>query len=144
MILNTTKFGEVEVNEDYIFDFVEPILGYEDLKKFALVDYDNDSPFKWLQSIENLELALPVTIPAFFGINYQFTIPDEKVALLQAGNADDILSLNITNIPKGQPQEATVNLVAPIVVNINNKKAMQLVLSNTDFSVKHKLFASKE
>ncbi len=144
MILQTTKFGEVEINEDYIFSFVEPIIGYEAYKSFALIDYNPDSPFKWLQSLENPELAMPVTIPAYFGINYEFTIPDDKEKVLEAKDANDILSLNIANVPNGAPQNTTVNLLAPIVINTSNKTAIQLVLSDSSYSIRHRLFESKE
>ncbi len=144
MILKTTKFGEVEVNENYIFDFVEPIIGYEEYHKFALVDYNVNSPFKWLQSVENPDLAMPVTIPAYFGIPYEFTIPDEKEQILDAKDAGDILCLNIANVPNGAPQNTTINLLAPIVINTANKKAIQLVLLDTNFAIKYRLFDAKE
>ena len=144
MILETAKFGKVEVNDNYIFDFVEPIIGYENIKHFALIDCDEKSPFKWLQAIEDLSLAMPVTIPAYFGIEYKFYIPDDKVELLEAKEATDILSLNITNVPNGAPQNATVNLLAPVVVNINNKKALQLILSDTNFPVRYRLFGEND
>ena len=144
MILKTTKLGEIEINEEYIFTFVEPIIGYENVKQFALVDYNEDSPFKWLQAIEVPSLSLPVTIPSYFGIKYEFTIPDEKEAVLEAKNADDILALNIANVPNGAPQNTSINLLAPIVINTVNKKAIQLVLSNSNYSVKHKLFQNRE
>lgn len=141
MKINTSRFGEVEVDESLIFDFIEPILGYEHLSKFVLLDHSPDSPFKWLQSVEDPEVAFPITFPAFFGIDYQFVIPEEKAKKLELVNADNLLSFNISCIPQGNPQNATVNLVGPIVVNMDNKKSMQLVLTNVNFSTKHKLFS---
>lgn len=140
MILKTAKFGEVEIQEDLVFDFIEPILGYEHLKKFALVDHMPDSPFKWLQSIEDENVALPVTMPSFFNIKYEFTIPDDKAEKLDIKAPEDVLILNVVNVPNGRPQDTTINLIGPIIVNVNNKKAMQLVLVNTNYSVRHKLF----
>lgn len=144
MILETSKFGEVEVNEEYIFNFVEPIIGYDEYKLFALIDYNEESPFKWLQSLENPDLALPVTIPAYFGIPYEFAIPDEKEGVLEAKDASEILCLNIANVPNGAPQLTTINLMAPLVINTTNKKAIQLILSNSNFAIKHRLFENKE
>lgn len=140
MILKTVKFGEVEVNEDLIFNFIEPLLGYEELKKFAIIDHQPESPFKWLQSIENMDVALPVTIPAYFGIDYKFYLPEEKAKKLCIKDSESILTLNIVNIPHGNPKSTTVNLAGPVVINIENKNAIQLVLVNPDYSVKHKLF----
>ncbi len=140
MKINTSRFGEVEIDENLIFNFVEPILGYENLTKFFLIDHSTESPFKWLQSAENPNIAFPITFPAFFGIDYQFVIPENKSKLLEITNADNVLSFNITCVPQENPQESTINLVGPIVVNMDNKKSLQLVLTNANLSVKHKLF----
>ncbi len=140
MKINTSRFGEIEVDDELIFDFIEPILGYEHLSKFILLDHTQDSPFKWLQSAEDPDIAFPVTFPAFFGIDYQFVIAEDKAKKLELTNAENLLSFNIACIPQGSPQNTTVNLVGPIVVNISNKKSMQLVLTNVNFSTKHKLF----
>jgi len=138
--INTTKFGEIEVNKESIFNFVSPIIGFKDLKEYALVDYKPDSPFKWLQSMEDMDLAFPITLCSFFGIDYQFDIPDEEANQLEITSGDDIFVCNIANIPSSNPQGATINMLAPIVINIVNKKAMQIILKNTDFEVRHKLF----
>ena len=138
--LNTAKFGEIEIDKSSIFNFVSPIIGFKDLKQYAIIDYKPDSPFKWLQSIEDSELAFPITLCSFFGIDYQFDIPDEEAELLEIETADDVFVCNIANIPSSNPQGATVNMLAPIIINLKNKKAMQLILKNTNFEVRHKLF----
>ena len=125
--INTAKFGELEICKDSIFNFVNPIIGFGDLKEYAIVDYKPDSPFKWLQSMEDMELAFPITLCSFFGIDYQFDIPDEEAQTLGIESADDIFVCNIANIPSSNPQGATINMLAPIVVNIVNKKAMQII-----------------
>ena len=81
-----------------VFDFVMPIIGFNDLKQYALIDYKPDSPFKWLQSVEDMELAFPITLCSFFGIDYQFDIPDEEAEKLEIENADDVFVCNIANI----------------------------------------------
>lgn len=138
--LNTEKFGEVQISKDVIFEFVSPIIGFNDLKKYAIVDYKPESPFKWLQSTEDMTLAFPITLCSYFGIDYQFDIPDEEAEKLEISSADDVFVFNIANIPQSNPQGATINMLAPIVVNIVNKKAMQLILKNTEFEVRHRLF----
>lgn len=141
MIISTTRFGELEINSELIFSFIKPVLGYEHLSKYVLVDHTPGSPFKWLQSVEDKDIAFPVTVPGYFGMDYQFTIPQEDANNLEITNANDVLTLNIVNIPAGEPQNATINLIGPLVVNMENKKAMQLVLASSNYAVKHKLFA---
>lgn len=144
MKLNTIKFGEVEVDESLAFSFLDPILGYEYIKRYVLIDYNPDSPFKWLQAVEDLSVAFPVTIPAMFGIDYTFTIPEEQAKALGLNSIEDILTLNIVNIPTSHPEQSTVNLLGPIVININNKNAIQMILQDDRYSVRHKLFKDGE
>ena len=138
--IKTVKFGELTVDKNNIFEFVSPIIGFNKLKKYTIVDYKPDSPFKWLQSMEDMELAFPVTLCSFFGIDYKFDIPDEEADKLEIENADDVFVCNIANIPSENPQGATINMLAPVVINLQNKKAMQIILKNTDFQVRYKLF----
>ena len=138
--IKTTKFGEIEVDKNTIFDFVSPIIGFKNLKQYAIVDYKPDSPFKWLQSMEDCDLAFPITLCSFFGIDYQFNIPDEEAELLGIESADEVFVCNIANIPSSNPTDATINMLAPIIINLKNKKAIQIILKNTDFEVRHKLF----
>lgn len=142
--INSSRFGEIEVTRDVVFDFVSPIIGFNDLKEYALIDYKPDSPFKWLQSVEEGDLAFPVTLCSFFNIDYQFDIPDEEAEKLEIENTDDVFVFNIANIPSSNPQGATINMLAPVVVNLKNKKAMQIILKNTNFEVRHKLFSEQD
>lgn len=143
VVINTVKFGTVEVKKDVIFDFVSPIIGFSDLKQYTIIDYKPESPFKWLQSMEDMELAFPVTLCSFFGIDYQFDIPDEEAEKLGIESADDVFVCNIANIPASNPKDATINMLAPIIVNTANKKAMQTILKDKKFQIHYKLFDSE-
>ncbi len=140
MQIKTTRFGEIEVDDDLVFDFVEPILGYNQIKQYVLIDNSPDSPFKWLQAVDDPNIAFPITFPSYFGIDYNFTVPEDKAQKLEITNAESVLSFNIACIPQGQAQDSTVNLVGPIIINIENKKGLQLVLTDTKYSIKHRLF----
>lgn len=142
--INTSKFGEIEIDKNSIFHFVMPIIGFNNLKEYALIDYKPDSPFKWLQSMEDTELAFPITLCSFFGIDYQFNIPDEEAQKLEIESAENVFVCNIANIPSSNPQGATINMLAPIVINLENKKAMQIILKNTDFQVRYQLFEQEK
>ena len=142
--INTTRFGEIEIDKNLLFEFVSPIIGYNDKKCFALVDYRPDSPFKWLQSTEDMYLAFPVTLCSYFNIDYQFELSDEDAKILDIKDANEILALNIVTIPQINPQGATINLLAPIIINTTNNNAMQVILKDTKFPVRHPLFDKEE
>ena len=137
--INTVRFGDVQVDTDRILTFVEPILGFGDSHRFVILDHAEDSPFKWLQSADEPALAFVVTNPRFFGIEYEFALPDEAASLLNIQSADDALVLTIVNIPQGDPGKMTANLLGPVVINQANRRAMQVVLSDTGYSTKTRL-----
>ena len=140
MIVDSTRFGQIEIDRSLLFDFVAPIIGYDKNRLFALIDADPSSPFKWIQSIKDPELAFPITLCSYFDIDYNFEIQESEAELLELKNSEDLTALNIVSIPQDCPQNATVNLLAPVVINTANNKAMQVILKNTDYQIKHPLF----
>lgn len=144
MKIQTSRFGEVELTEDLLFELVSPILGYDDEKDFVLIEHKTQSSFKWLQSIKTPELAFAVTIPGFFGLEYTFELPDSTQEELAIESAEDILALNIVLIPHENPRASTVNLLAPLIFNIRTRKGAQVILSGSNFSVNHPLFEDEK
>ncbi|MCS6267169.1 MAG: flagellar assembly protein FliW [Vampirovibrio sp.] len=137
---NTLRFGQVTVPLARIVDFASPILGFEGLKQFAILDHDEDSPFKWLQSIEDADLAFVITNPTIFGIAYEFVIPEDAVSLLGIEKAEDTLVFTLVTIPDNDPVKMTANLLGPLVVNQHTRKAMQVILNdNKQYSTKVRL-----
>lgn len=137
--INTVRFGDVSVDEARIISFVEPILGFKNSTRFVILDHAEDSPFKWLQSADEPELAFVVTNPKFFGVDYEFLLPDETATQLQLTNPEEALVLTIVNIPQGDPGKMTANLLGPIVINQASCKAMQVVLNDGNYSTKTRL-----
>lgn len=140
MKLNTTRFGGIEVSEDLLFEFVNPILGYDDETQFALIEHNQNSNFRWLQSVKTPELAFAVTMAAFFDIDYSFELPDNTQDELEIVDADDLWAFNIVVIPHENPRNSTINLLAPIIFNTKNNKAAQVVLAGSNFIVDYPLF----
>lgn len=140
MKIKTSKFGEIEVDEDSCFEMVSPILGYEDEKKFVLIEHRENSHFKWFQSIKTPELAFAVTFAGFFGIDYSFELPDDVQESLKITEADDVLTLNTVVIPYENPKASTINLLAPLIFNIHSRKGAQIILTNPNFKIDHPLF----
>lgn len=143
MKIKTSRFGEVEVDENSCFEIVQPILGYEKEKKFVLIQHNESSQFRWLQSTNTPELAFVVTVPGLFGIDYSFELSDDVQECLEISDADDILALNIVLIPHENPRASTINLLAPLIFNIKNNKGSQVILSNSGLNAKHPLFEKR-
>ena len=72
-IINTTQFGEIEVDEEHIFIFDEGVLGFEDLREFVLIAEEETIPFKWLISVESPEIGFPLLSPWHIDLTYNPT-----------------------------------------------------------------------
>ena len=140
MKINTLRFGEIKIEDERIFDFKMPIIGFNELKKFVVVDLNKDSFFKWLQSVEDPALAFPVVSVFSLNVDYSVDLSDDVVEKLKIKNVDNLLVLNIASIPQDNPQETTLNLLAPLVFNLEEKIAGQIILSGSGYDISFPLF----
>lgn len=144
MEVNTTRFGKIDVNDDYVFKFLKPIIGYEDENEFVIIEHAHNSAFKWLQSVKTPELAFALTMAAYFGIDYCFELSDDVQELLGISSSEDIDVFNIAVIPHSNPRSSTINMLAPVIFNRKNKLAAQIILSGSNFEVSYPLFKQDE
>jgi len=140
MKFNTSRFGEIDIQEDRIFEFSTPIIGFDLLKKFAILDFKQDGIFKWLQSTEDSSVAFPLVSMYTMNTNYSIDLPDTFVELLDIKNVESLLIMNIASIPHENPHGTTVNLLAPIIFNLDNMKAGQVILTGSGYDVSFPLF----
>ena len=140
MIVDTLKFGQIEVEESRIFNFSLPIIGFNDLTKFIILDPNPDTLFKWLQSVEEPSLAFPIISVATLNYDYSVDLSDNVINTLEIKNAESLLVMNITSIPQDNPRGTTINLLAPLIFNLDNQKAGQIVLSGSGYDISYPMF----
>lgn len=140
MKINTLRFGEVEIEDARIFNFEMPIIGFNELRKFVILDLNKDNFFKWLQSVEDPALAFPIVSVFSMDVDYTFDLSDEAVEKLKINNVEDILVMNIASIPQDNPQGTTINLLAPIIFNLKENTAGQIILSGSGYDISFPLF----
>ena len=140
MKIPSEKLGEIEIDERSIINFVSPIIGFEQIKQYVIVKLSQNDKFSWLQSVDNDSVTFPITVPQAFDIEYTFEIDDNNQKLLNLNDANDLLTFNIVTIPLNRPEDATINLLAPIVVNIKENKGAQLILSGSNHLPNKRLF----
>lgn len=140
MKIKTERFGEIEINDERIFDFTLPIIGFDSFKKFVIVDINKENIFKWLQSVDDPALAFPIVSVFSMNIDYSIDVPDNVVELLKITNVESVLVMNIASIPQENPQGTTLNLLAPIIFNLENQLAGQVILSGSGYDISFPLF----
>lgn len=143
--VNTRVFGKIAVEDDKIIRFESGILGFPDLKDFTLIynlEKGNEAGIKWLQSIQEPGFALPVMNPELVMPGYEPMFPQELLAPLGEDlEKEEILMLVTVTVPK-DITKTTVNLRAPIIINANTCKAVQLINDDENYSIKYAIYDS--
>ncbi|MBE0067766.1 flagellar assembly protein FliW [Thermoanaerobacterium thermosaccharolyticum] len=136
MNIKTKNFGLVSYNEEDVLNFDDGIPGFEGLKSFILLSVDEYTPFKWLQSLDDTNIAFVIIDPKVVVKDYKVEINEETVKLLDIKDLNHILVFAIVVIPD-EIEKMTANLKAPIIINAENNKGMQILLDNDDYMIKH-------
>lgn len=139
MIIDTQRFGPLEIPEDKVISMERPILGFESLKTFCMIEMDEIVPFHWLQSTEDPTIAFLVFNPVLLFPSYRIEINSKEIAELGVAEASHVEVYSVVTIPE-DPREMSANLQGPILVNTRNNKAKQLVLVNSEYRVRHSIF----
>ena len=141
--VNTDRFGELEIDEKRVIKFKEGIPAFETEHEFIILPYDEESPYYFMQSLTQPGLAFLLTIPEIFFPDYSAEIDDDTVDELGITNPDRVLVYAMITIPNGSIRHMTANLLAPIVINVENMQAKQIVMEKSNYTTKHRLFPDK-
>ena len=129
---DTTRFGRLEISKDKIIHFPNGLMGFPDIKRYILMDY-KDTLLKWLQAVDDANVAFIVVQPFDFFPDYSVSIEDSIKDSLEIENQEDISILSILRV---EGENVTVNLQGPLVINSLNKRGAQIVNEDSRFSCK--------
>lgn len=135
MKVKTSRFGELDVPRDKIIHMPLGILGFQDSFNYFILDHAEDSPFKWLQSADEPDLAFVIIDPYLFKGDYNIEVVSEDLAPIQTGDVDEIVVAVLVSI-HGDPRLMTANLLAPLLVNYKKMLGMQIVLNNSNYTTR--------
>lgn len=130
--------GEVQYEKDNVITFNKGIPGFEELKKFILLDLEEYEPFKLMQSLEDDEISLIVTSPYEFFKDYEFKLGEETINNLNIDSPEQVMVLTTITL-NSDVKKITTNLQGPIIINTSNKFGEQIVLDNSKYKVKSPL-----
>lgn len=139
MIIQTTRFGQVELNQEDILNFPEGLLGFADLRKFVILDDPSDEIFAWLQSCEEPAIAFPILEPELFSETYKPTLTKGDLEGAKVASSSEARFFTIVTIPE-DPTLMTANMKAPIVMNAKARIARQCVLSDNSLAIREPIF----
>jgi len=139
MIVQSTRFGELDVPDGQILDFAQGIMGFPEEKRFALMEYKPDSPFYFLQSLADPDLTFLLINPFAFFNDYEFDMDDALMAEIGVSADNPPTVFNIATV-KDKIENMTVNLAGPVLINLRDRKAAQWVIEKTQFPTRYPLF----
>lgn len=136
MKIQTARFGEIEVNESDTITLRDGLVGFPELTRYVLLDHDTDSPFKWLQSLDDGSMAFVVISPLTFRPDYTVEVSEDEISDLTLATPDDAVISVIVTIPM-DPKKMSANLKAPLIFNLKNKLGKQIIVKDPQYQTKH-------
>ena len=131
----TTRFGEVAVPEEDVFTLKWGLPGFGYLREFVVLALEDQKPYVWLQSLERPEIALPLIDPWALFDDYDPQLPAVTAAVMEIERPDDFCLMCVCVVGQ-DAKEMTVNLVAPLVFNLRLRIARQVMLEDSEYSVR--------
>ena len=137
--VETARFGSLEIQEDAVIRFPKGLPAFEEHREWVFVGED-ESPVKWIQSLSDGDVALPVCPPSFVLEDYNARIPEEELEPLENPPVDEMALFLVLTIPASSPWDMTANLRAPLVLNHVKRLGTQVFASNEEYGVRHPVF----
>lgn len=124
MLLETSRFGAVDVEVEDILHFPDGLIGFEDQRHWVLLADEQNESLGWLQSVRASHVALPVVSPRRFAADYQVRVVKSQIVPLELAASDQAFVLNVIN---RHDDQFTVNLKAPVIINLDRRLGRQIV-----------------
>ncbi|MDM8152501.1 flagellar assembly protein FliW [Priestia megaterium] len=139
MKISTSYHGDIEIDNQQTLTFNQGIPGFLEETEFVILPLPEAEAFQVLQSIQTKELAFIITDPFQFFLHYDFQLEPQEIEKLQLQQAEDAAVYVLLTMSDSM-EKITANLQAPIIINTKQQLAKQVILMNTAYETKHRLF----
>jgi len=134
----TTRWGEIDIKETEVLNFPKGILGFSQLTRYAILERQEFAPFKWIQSLEDPNVAFVILDPVQFFPNFKLEINEKELEELNYTNSRDLVVYVIVNIPH-DVSLSSADLLGPLVINQKKRLGKQAVMPESPYTTKHYL-----
>ncbi|MCM3019708.1 flagellar assembly factor FliW [Priestia megaterium] len=139
MKISTSYHGDIEIDNQQTLTFNQGIPGFLEETEFVILPLPEAEAFQVLQSIQTKELAFIITDPFQFFLDYDFQLEPQEIENLQLQQAEDAAVYVLLTMSDSM-EKITANLQAPVIINTKQQLAKQVILMNTAYETKHRLF----
>ena len=139
------QFGDLVFDRNIILTFPDGLVGFEDFKRYIIVDVEECEPFQWLLSVDEPDLGLPILNAALMPVCTEAGRHSEyrlSKAELNGwpGDADtDDLSVYLVVTLGNRPEQVTANLKAPVLIDGERGLGKQIILTAREYPVSYPL-----
>jgi flagellar assembly factor FliW len=142
MQIESSRFGLLEIAEEAVLEFPEGLIGLPGTR-YALIAQAEDSPFYWLHSVDDPDLALPVTNPWLFFSDFEARVSDEDAKALGLDGPEEASIFCVVRAAESL-EDFTANLLAPVVVHAARRVGRQVINEAAGYRVREPLFSEVE
>jgi flagellar assembly factor FliW len=135
--LKSTRFGDVELPDEAVVEFPNGLIGLRGTR-YALLPHGDDGTFVWLHSMEDPDLALPLTRPWTFFPRFEVELSDseaERIGVSDPAQAEVFVTVRAAE----EAANFSANLRAPIIMA--GGRGYQVINEADDAPVRAPLFA---
>jgi flagellar assembly factor FliW len=152
MMVNSTRLGQLDVDEGTAIAFPRGVPGFENSTQWKLFHEEDDAGVpkagvvSLMQSLNDPDVTLPVTDPVVFGIHYEFVLSDSEIAELKLEDVNDLAVLVVlaqkNTVPKVSDntplQNMGANLSAPLLVNVKSRIGIQKIFLGPEAKIEYR------
>lgn len=127
MLVQTTRFGQIQASQDEVIVFPQGLIGFESSRHWLIVPDPENEDVAWLQSLTQMQVALPLVSPRKYAPDYKVCVPKRQLESLSLRGTDRVYVLVVVS---KSGKTLTANLRSPVILNLTKKLAAQVIASD--------------
>ena len=134
MKLETSRFGPLEIDPEKVITFTQPIVGFQEYRRYVLLPGPGSGEVKWLQSTDSGELAFILMDPLQVCSDYRVELRAEELRELAVTRVEELDVYTLVVVPQ-DPAKIRTNLRAPILISPKHRLGKQTILENSPYPI---------
>jgi flagellar assembly factor FliW len=133
--IDLPRFGSFSYRESEVLTFPWGLPGFDAQRRFVAINLAGQENFVWLQSLDDVSVALPTADPWKIFDDYAPQLPPYASSSLEIQRPEEFVALCVVVVTPGA-SEMMMNLLAPVVVNLRTRVGRQIMLETGGYSVR--------
>jgi flagellar assembly factor FliW len=133
--VNLPRFGECTFSPSEVIEFPWGLPGFPTHHRWLPLNLDSQPAFIWLQSLDDTSVSLPAIDPWMVFESYDPKMPAYAFQSLEIREASDFATLCVV-VVTANAEQMTINLMAPILINLRTHKGRQIMLDGSTYSAR--------